>query len=190
MTYVFQKAVRADIQSIIEIADMHYYTLGPSGFLVSKYDYRTVSNKINNPNSIVFVTKIKDTGEVVAFIIITTIYHSGLLNGLTKDDFKWENIKDKEIFEKTKHWHMEQGAVKKGYQNKGIGSFYYKEMFNMFPDHSFSSNVISKPIENRASLRIKDSHGFHIAAHFESHDYKQLKNYQSTLFVRNPQNSF
>lgn len=189
MSYVFQKATRADIPAIIEIADMHYYTLNPSGFLVSKYDYRTVSNKLNNPNSVVYITKNESTDEVIAFIILTKIYHSGLLNGLTIDDFNWRNDTDKEIFEKTNHWHMEQGAVKKGYQNMGVGSFYYKKIFSMYPDCSFSSNVISKPIENRASIRIKVSHGFRTTATFEANEYKELKGYQSTLFIRDPQNS-
>lgn len=168
---------------------MHYYTLIPGGFLVSKYDYRTVSNKLNNPNSVVYVTKKEETDEVIAFIILTKIYHSGLLNGLTMEDFEWRTDKDKEIFEKTNHWHMEQGAVRKGYQNMGVGSFYYKKIFSLYPDYSFSSNVISKPIENRASIRIKVSQGFRTVAFFEKDTYKELKGYQSTLFVRDPQDS-
>ncbi|MFP3726449.1 GNAT family N-acetyltransferase [Priestia filamentosa] len=185
MEYTFQKATRRDIPEILEIADSHYYTFGPSGFLVSKYTYEIISGKIHNPNSQIFVTKNQD-GEVVGWIILSKIFHTETMNGLTLDRFKFKNEEDKKLLTSRKHWHMEQGAVRKDMLHKGVGSFYYQSMFDMFSDHTFSSNVITKPVYNRASVKIKGKYGFREAGIFEAEEHKEIKNMQMTLFIREP----
>ncbi|GAB6494821.1 hypothetical protein CON36_32470 [Bacillus cereus] len=187
MGYTFQKATRLDIPEILEIADSHYYTFGPNGFLVSKYTYEIISGKIHNPNSQIFVTKNKD-GEVVGWIILSKIFHTLTMNGLTLDRFEFKDEADKNVLMSLKHWHMEQGAVRKDMLHKGVGSFYYHSMFTMFPDHSFSSNVITKPVFNRASVKIKGKYGFRVAGTFEAEEHKEIKNLQMTLFIKPPEN--
>lgn len=186
--YTFQKATRRDIPEILEIADSHYYTFGPHGFLVSKYTYEIISGKIHNPNSQIFVTK-NENGEVIGWIILSKIFHTLTMNGLTLDRFHFKDESDKARLNSPNHWHMEQGAVRKDMLHKGVGSFYYESMFNKFPDHSFSSNVITKPVYNRASVKIKEKYRFKDAGTFEADEHKAIKNFQMTLYIREPQNS-
>lgn len=188
MAYTFQKATRQDIPDILEIADSHYYTFGPHGFLVSKYTYDIISGKMQNPNSQIFVTKDKDDNDrVVGWIILSKIFHTETMNGLTLDRFQFKNEDDKKLLTSFKHWHMEQGAVRKDMLHKGVGSFYYQSMFDMFPDHTFSSNVITKPVYNKASVKIKGKYGFRVGGTFEAEEHKAIKNIQMTLFIREPQ---
>lgn len=189
MAYHFQKASRKDIPSILEIADTHYYTFGTGGFLISKYDYNLISSKMTNPNSNLFVTK-NDDGEVLSFMILTKIFHNLTMNGLPLDTFFFKNEEDKKLVTNMNHWHMEQGAVRKDMLHKGVGSFYYQQMFDMFPDHSFSSNVVNKPVENRASIKIKYKFDFRAAGEFQSGEYKALKNFGMAMFIREPQDTF
>lgn len=189
MTFIFQKASRKDIPSILQIADTHYYTFGNGGFLISKYDYNSISAKMLNPNSIMFVTK-NEEGEVLSFMILTKIFHNLTMNGLPLDSFHFKNEEDKQLVMRKNHWHMEQGAVRKDMLHHGIGSFYYEEMFKLFPDHSFSSNVVTRPVENRASIKIKYKFGFRVAGEFISTEYKALKGFNMTMFIREPQNTF
>lgn len=187
-SYSLKQATRKDIPEILNIAESHYYTFGPQGFLVSKYNYEIISKKMNNPNSIVYVTK-NENDEVISFLILTRIFHNLKMNGLLVDDFILFDESDKKILTSFKHFHMEQGAVRKDYLHKGVGSFYYKELFNKYSDHSFSSNVISKPVNNRASIKIKYKFGFEEAGKFSADEYKDIKDFEMILFIKKAQNT-
>lgn len=178
-----QEATRKDIPEILKIAESHYYTFGPQGFLVSKYDYQSISKKMNNPNSVIFVTK-KGNDEVVSFLILTRIFHNLTMNGLPLERFQLNNEADRSLLTSLNHWHMEQGAVRLDYLRHGIGSFYYDELFNRYSDHSFSSNVISKPVRNRASIKIKHKFGFRQAGLFVTEEHKDIKDFEMVLFIR------
>lgn len=188
MNLSLHKATKKDIPEILEIADSHYYTFGPQGFLVSKYDYKVISGKINNPNSDIYVTK-NEKGEVLSWLIISRVYHTLTLNGINVDDFTFKDDSDKELVSRFNHWHMEQGAVRKDMLRSGIGSFYYTELFKLFSDHSFSSNVIRKPVNNRASVKIKKVFGFREAGLFDTEEHKSIKDFQMTMFIREPEDN-
>lgn len=139
-----------------------------------------------NPNSIIYVTKLNN--EVVSFLILSKIYHTNTMNNISIDEYHFNNPEDKSVLTKYKHWHMEQGAVRKDLLNTGIGSFYYEEIFNLYPDYSFSSNVVEKPIRNTASINIKDKFNFRVAGYFERTEYKNLKNFKMLMFIKEPIN--
>lgn len=177
------EATRKDIPEILKIAESHYYTFGPQGFLVSKYDYQIISKKMNNPNSKIYLTKDQE-GNVLSFLILTKIFHNLTMNGLPLEKFILNQQEDRGILTSLNHWHMEQGAVHVKFLHQGVGSFYYDELFKKYADHSFSSNVISKPVKNKASIKIKHKFNFREAGLFVTEEHKDIKDFEMLLFIR------
>lgn len=176
----FTEAALEDAPAIVEINNTHVNSQSNDGFLLKKLDLYELQETIRTKEERYFVAKIP-SDSIVGFIELSTHFSNEIMQQL-----EWKDQQLREMILNYQHFYVEQIAIRKEFQRKGIGSFLYRTVLNLFPNAVFSAFVVNKPIKNNASIEFHMNHHFFEGAIYKTTNFYGFENYESILFVRKP----
>ncbi|MBD3290101.1 GNAT family N-acetyltransferase [candidate division KSB1 bacterium] len=174
----YRKAIVSDIDQIIHINDSYVKTSADSGFLISLMDKGQLENELAGKDHGYYVAQAAK-GEIVAFLQMADSAGEKIMQQVKWIDRESEN---KYKSEPTKY--IEKVAVREDYQNKGLGSAFYKFIFKEYAGTVLYAFIVNNPIQNLVSLKFHQKMGFRECGIYEADEYGGLKDYQSVLMLR------
>lgn len=179
-------AIKENLSAILDISNEHLTSHPAEGFLIKRYSIEELETSIDNISEHLLVAETQEQ-EIVGFLKLQRSEERSVLENL-----KWHDDELKREFEtefksgSENISYIEQLAVRKDYLRRGIGSILYKAVFNKHPNMLFYCFIVMKPFKNQASLDFHLKLGFKEAAWFRSAEFCGLKDYESTMLIRNP----
>ncbi|WP_419172318.1 hypothetical protein [Halobacteriovorax sp.] len=169
-------ATEKDIQVIVDINNSRTNREDKDGFILDKYSYDETLAKLQKGIGLYLINN-TISNETVGFLEL-----SDKVDKRIPDQLEWEDEEVKEKFVSLKPKYIDRICLLNKDSAKGAGSFTYRKMFQLFPDKNFYAFIVTKPIENKASVRFHLKNGFKHIATFNKDEYAGFRNYQSQIF--------
>ncbi len=174
----FSKAKLKDVDQIIEINKSYLTLKTKSGFFIRDLEKKEVIDSIEKGENSFYVVEGKK-GRVLGYAEILEEIDNVII-----DNLDWVDEKDKKILLKNDYLLISKIATRRGIRRKGIGKFLYENLFENYKDKDFFAFIVTKPVENKTSIKFHKKMGFRKVAYFSKNEFMDIKNYESILLVK------
>jgi ribosomal protein S18 acetylase RimI-like enzyme len=167
-----------DIPSMIKINQGLLNQSRKDGFLLGELTVEKLKFIIESKDKQCFVaTNKKDC--VLGYIYLNDIIDDDVIQAVTFVDKQYQNQMKHRSYD-----YIEQIAVDKQYQGRGIGNDLMRYVIEHHPHDKLYSFISQSPYNNQISYQFHQKHGFIDMGYFKADQFMGIPNYQSVLLMK------
>lgn len=167
---MIRKCEKRDINQIVDIVNkVHIDKVKDKtrGFLISTYNKEDYLNFLNKTE---YFYVLEENNKILAFML-------GGYNNISEEIIDTKPVINE--IDKGQYFYIKQICVDIDVDKKGIGSYFYKELFKLLNLKKIYLSIVTKPYYNESSIIFHEKNGFK-----KVKDYKKKK-FELSLWLRN-----